>query len=245
MRNSVIKLVSYMNYFTSIQLRLNNLRNTLSKAAQKFEDLEYLTGIADSVKLGSSAQLNTRDDTFLDKGSRNNLDQTDGSGLNTRRQRKSVSDLSQIGEDEFADPNSVLGEHSEFIQIQSGVALDPALVKLQNPNQTDSGFDSDTLGTSSKNGNTRKGLESAELPSDLSQAGKLSSAKALQSKSRQLASKGNLNPAEGAPQPEQAFFDWIKTESMSFKFLMTEEQDHFMMKVSDAEDKAIVYDKAL
>jgi 16S rRNA C967 or C1407 C5-methylase (RsmB/RsmF family) len=64
-RNNIIKLLSYMNYFTSIQLRLNSIKNTFDKVSDNFEDLEFLTKKMESeIKLEQPSQLNTKDDSF-------------------------------------------------------------------------------------------------------------------------------------------------------------------------------------
>ena len=69
-RNSLVKLVTYMNYFTSIQLRMNERLRAMKLAEENFEDLAYLRRTEEENENdneGKGAGFRHHDDSFVKK----------------------------------------------------------------------------------------------------------------------------------------------------------------------------------
>lgn len=111
-RTSIIRLVSYSNYFTSIQLRMAKKLENLKKADTYFDNIEQIRPVKPEEQKKNDKRIGKiefRDDSFLNDSqvSSRFLDAT--LNRDSKMRRKSVGGLSKIGEEDAGGTNILQG----------------------------------------------------------------------------------------------------------------------------------------
>lgn len=211
-RNNLVRLITYMNYFTSIQLRMNDKIRTLEKTEENTDDITKLRRSKKKKPKEKSDKNLIKDDTFIEGGSHLEPKAPRSGRYATLNKKRSYQDMGSIEEednDKDEDPSQTkLNEiDQEFIKIDDSLndSLKDLSMIAQNFNSLKRTL---TKGVYEKKSSFRSGASSKADSSGYTQSF--------------LTLKEKLD----RERRNEEYFDMNKTEGMSGKFFMKKKNEN-------------------